>query len=148
ELKAGAQFVVGTPGRVMDHLRRGTLKLDQVRVLVLDEADEMLSMGFLEDILFILAALPRERQTLLFSATVPEAIQRIAARHMREPQKIVLSGDFIGVEEIRHIYYLVSGIGRPRDLERVLEFESPESAIIFCNTREDTALVASYLQKQ
>src|SRR5215472_10403220 len=109
-LRAGAQLVVGTPGRLMDHLRRGTLKLDRVRILVLDEADEMLSMGFLEDILTILAALPKERQTLLFSATVPEEIQRIASRHMRDPQKIVLSGDFIGVEEIQHIYYLVSGI--------------------------------------
>src|SRR2546429_302663 len=89
-LREGAQFVVGTPGRVMDHLRRGTLRLGQVQVLVLDEADEMLSMGFLEDILTIIAALPKERQTLLFSATVPDEIQRIATRHMRDPQKIEL----------------------------------------------------------
>jgi ATP-dependent RNA helicase DeaD len=147
-LKAGAQMVVGTPGRIMDHVGRGTLKLDRVQMLVLDEADEMLSMGFLPAILEILELLPKEKQTLLFSATVPEEIQRIANRKMREPQKVELSGDFIGVEEIDHSYYMVSGVGRTRDLVRVLEVERPESAIIFCNTREDTSLVAAYLSRQ
>ena len=147
-LKAGAQMVVGTPGRVMDHVGRGTLKLDRVQMLVLDEADEMLSMGFLPAILEILELLPKEKQTLLFSATVPDDIQRIANRKMREPQKVELSGDFIGVEEIDHSYYMVSGVGRTRDLVRVLEVERPEAAIIFCNTREDTALVAAYLSRQ
>jgi ATP-dependent RNA helicase DeaD len=146
-LKEGAHFVVGTPGRVMDHIRRGTLRLSELKVLVLDEADEMLSMGFLPDILEILERLPKNRQTLLFSATVPEEIQRIATRHMREPVRLELSGDFIGVEEISHHYYMVSGMGRPRDLVRVLEVEKPGFAIIFCNTREDTGLVASYLQR-
>src|SRR5581483_50683 len=90
-LKAGSQIVAGTPGRVLDHLRRGTLKLDALKVLVLDEADEMLSMGFLEEITEIIKRCPTERQTVLFSATIPEDIERIGSRYMREPEKIHLS---------------------------------------------------------
>jgi ATP-dependent RNA helicase DeaD len=146
-LKAGAQVVAGTPGRVLDHLRRGTLKLDGLKLLVLDECDEMLSMGFLEEITDIIKRCPQNRQTLLFSATIPEDIERIGSRYMQKPEKIALSADFVGVHEIDHIYYLVSGMGRTRDLVRVLETEKPESAIIFCNTREDTALVADFLRK-
>ncbi|MCS6915221.1 MAG: DEAD/DEAH box helicase [Myxococcota bacterium] len=147
-LKAGAQIVSGTPGRVLDHLRRGTLHLDGLRILVLDEADEMLSMGFYEDIVEIIRRCPERRQTLLLSATMPEEVERLARRHMRDPLRLHLSQDFIGVHEITHVYYLVSGVGRPRDLLRVLEVERPESAIIFCNTREETALVAEYLRGQ
>src|SRR5262249_9077251 len=88
-----------------------------------------------------------ERQTLLFSATIPEEIERIARRHMREPEKVMLSADFVGVHEIEHRYYLVSGLGRTRDLLRILEFERPESALVFCNTRDDTGLVASFLAR-
>jgi ATP-dependent RNA helicase DeaD len=148
-LRAGAQIVAGTPGRVLDHLRRGTLKLDGLKVLVLDEADEMLSMGFYEEITDIIKQCPVERQTVLFSATIPEDIERIGSRYMRTPEKIALStvSDGIGVREIKHAYYLVSGMGRARDLVRVLEVERPESAIIFCNTREDTALVAEFLRR-
>jgi ATP-dependent RNA helicase DeaD len=146
-LRAGAQIVAGTPGRVLDHIRRGTLKTDQIKMLVLDECDEMLSMGFQEEIEKILAELPpkHERQTLLFSATIPEEIERIGKRHMREYEKVVLSADFIGVHEIAHRYYLVSGLGRTRDLLKILEYERPESALIFCNTREDTGVVAGFL---
>jgi ATP-dependent RNA helicase DeaD len=147
QLKAGAQVVAGTPGRVLDHLRRGTLSLDGLKVLVLDEADEMLSMGFLEEITDIIKRCPVDRQTVLFSATIPEDIERIGSRYMRSPEKITLSADFVGVHEIKHTYYMVSGMGRARDLVRVLEVEKPDSAIIFCNTREDTALVAEYLRK-
>jgi len=148
-LRAGAQVVAGTPGRVLDHIRRGTLKTDKIRILVLDECDEMLSMGFQEEIEKILAELPPkdQRQTLLFSATIPEEIERIARRHMRAPEKVVLSADYIGVHEISHRYYLVSGLGRTRDLLKILEFERPESALIFCNTREDTAAVAAFLAR-
>lgn len=146
-LKGGAQLVAGTPGRVLDHLRRGTLRLDHLAVLVLDEADEMLSMGFYEEISEILKRCPVERQTLLFSATIPDEIERISARHMREPEKLSLSGDFVGAQEITHAYYMVSGLGRSRDLVRVLRIEKPESAIIFCNTREETSLVADYMRK-
>lgn len=147
QLKAGAQVVAGTPGRVLDHLRRGTLRLDGLKILVLDEADEMLSMGFLEEITDIIKRCPTDRQTVLFSATIPEDIERIGSRYMRNPEKIALSADFVGVHEIKHTYYMVSGMGRARDLVRVLEVEKPDSAIIFCNTREDTALVAEFLRK-
>ncbi|MGZ3427245.1 MAG: DEAD/DEAH box helicase, partial [Polyangia bacterium] len=147
QLKAGAQVVAGTPGRVLDHLRRGTLRLDGLKILVLDEADEMLSMGFLEEITEIIKQCPKDRQTVLFSATIPDDIERIGSRYMREPEKIQLSADFVGVHEITHSYYMVSGMGRARDLVRVLGVEKPDSAIIFCNTREDTSLVAEFLRK-
>ncbi len=147
QLKAGAQIVSGTPGRVLDHLRRGTLKLDGLKVLVLDEADEMLSMGFLEEITEIIKRCPTDRQTVLFSATIPEDIERIGSRYMRTPEKIQLSAGNIGVHTIRHTYYMVSGMGRTRDLQKVLEAERPDSAVIFCNTREDTGLVAEFLRK-
>jgi len=147
QLKAGAHVVAGTPGRVLDHLRRGTLRLDSLKILVLDEADEMLSMGFLEEITEIIKQCPKDRQTVLFSATIPDDIERIGSRYMREPEKIQLSADFVGVHEIKHTYYMVSGMGRARDLVRVLGVEKPDSAIIFCNTREDTALVAEFLRK-
>ena len=146
-LKAGAQIVSGTPGRVLDHIRRGTLKTDGIRILVLDECDEMLSMGFQEEIEKIIGELPKERQTLLFSATIPEEIERIGKRHMRAYEKVILSGDYISVEEIDHEYYLVSGLGRTRDLLRVLEYEQPDSAIVFCNTRDDTTMVAQFLNR-
>src|SRR5205823_7274829 len=100
QLRDGAQIVGGTPGRVLDHLRRGTLHLDKLRVLVLDECDEMLSMGFLEEISEILRRCPTDRQTMLFSATIPEDIERISARYMRSPEKVVLSADYIGVHQI------------------------------------------------
>jgi ATP-dependent RNA helicase DeaD len=147
-LAGGAQIVSGTPGRVLDHLRRSTLQLGQLRLLVLDEADEMLSMGFYEEILEIIKRCPRDRQTLLFSATMPEEIESLSRRHMRQPLKLQLSADSISVSEIAHAYYMVSGMGRPRDLMRVLEVERPDSAIIFCNTREETNLVAEYLRAQ
>ncbi|HEY3360151.1 MAG TPA: DEAD/DEAH box helicase, partial [Polyangia bacterium] len=146
-LHDGAQIIAGTPGRVLDHLRRGTFDPSGLKVLVLDECDEMLSMGFQEEIEAIISRLPKERQTLLFSATIPEDIERIARRHMHDPQKISLSTDFIGVYEISHTYYLVSGQNRPGDLLRVLEYEQPPTALIFCNTRDDTAMVAGYLRR-
>src|SRR5258706_3206548 len=147
QLKAGAQIVSGTPGRVLDHLRRGTLRLDGLKVPVLDEADEILSMGFLEEITEIIKRCPKERQTLLFSATIPDDIERIATRYMRSPEKIQLSTGYIGVHEIKHTYYIVSGMRRARDLVRVLQVEQPDRAILFCNTRADTALVAEVLRK-
>jgi ATP-dependent RNA helicase DeaD len=147
QLRKGAQIVAGTPGRVLDHIRRKTMRTRTVRILVLDEADEMLSMGFLEDILAIIKSLPRERQTLLFSATISDDIKRLASRYMHEPEHISLSADFAGVHEISHTCYQVSGVTRVRDLVKVLELEKPEAAIIFCNTRKDTTMVARYLKK-
>jgi ATP-dependent RNA helicase DeaD len=148
QLRAGGQIVCGTPGRILDHLRRGTLHLDKVKCAVLDECDEMLSMGFQEDIEAILERTPQERQTMLFSATLPEGIQRLARRYMRQPEMVTLSADFVGVHEIHHIYYSIPGGQREAELSRVLAFENPERALIFCNTREETGRVAEFLRRQ
>ncbi|HXJ20360.1 MAG TPA: DEAD/DEAH box helicase [Polyangia bacterium] len=146
-LHAGGQIVCGTPGRVMDHMRRGTLRLDRVRCAVLDECDEMLSMGFQEDIEKILEKTPVERQTMLFSATVPEGIQRLSRRYLRNPEFLKLSADYIGVHDIKHLYYSIPAIHRENELLQILAFEDPHSAIIFCNTREETSRVAEFLRQ-
>ncbi len=147
EIRAGAQVVIGTPGRVLDHLHRGTIDPERVRALVLDESDEMLSMGFLPQITDILSFLPEARQTLLFSATLPPDIRRVAETRLKNPEFLTLSGDHIGALEINHYVYLV-----PRDkvdaLVQVIETEDPESAIIFCNTRDETKRVAQALEQQ
>ena len=146
ELDGGAQIVSGTPGRVLDHLRRQTFDAQHLKVLVLDEADEMLSMGFAKELNAILERLPDERQTLLFSATVDGPIRRIAERHMHDPEFVTLSGDHVGALGIDHFMYMVNGVGRARDLVSVLNSEDPESAIIFCNTKSETEEVASSLK--
>ena len=147
-LRNGVHVVVGTPGRVLDHIGRRTLDLRNVRFFVLDECDEMLSMGFLEDIERVVSHLPKERQTCLFSATMPDEVTRFARRQMKTPERIALSEDGISVADIHHAYYIVSGIAKTRDLLRIIFSENPESAIIFCNMRDETAMVARYLQKQ
>src|SRR5262245_14822978 len=147
-LKDGVHIIVGTPGRVLDHIGRRTLDCRTVQTFILDECDEMLSMGFLEDIERVVSNLPEKRQTLLFSATMPDEVQRYARRHMRAPEQISLSRDSISVSEIHHAYYIVSGIARSRDLLKVIFAEDPESAIIFCNMRDETTMVAKFLQKQ
>jgi ATP-dependent RNA helicase DeaD len=147
-LRDGVHVVVGTPGRVLDHIGRRTLDLKTVSTFVLDECDEMLSMGFLEDIEKITSYLPEKHQTLLFSATMPDEVTRYARRHMPQRELISLSRDQISVSEIHHAYYIVSGIARSRDLLKIIFAEEPESAIIFCNTRDETTLVAKFLQKQ
>lgn len=145
ELQLGAQIVSGTPGRVLDHLRRGTLDASPIKVLVLDEADEMLSMGFAKELHSILELLPKSRQTLFFSATIDDAVRRMADRHMREPEFIALSSDAVGAETISHFVYNVTGHNRTADLVRILEVENPESAIVFCNTKIETERVATDL---
>jgi ATP-dependent RNA helicase DeaD len=146
ELAEGAQIVSGTPGRVLDHLRRGSLNPEHIRTLVLDEADEMLSMGFAKELHAIVDELPKSRQTMLFSATLDEAIQRLAAKFLRDPVQLSLSSDQVGAQTITHFVYLVSGLGKPRDLIRILEVDDPESAIIFCNTKAATEQLAAELQ--
>jgi ATP-dependent RNA helicase DeaD len=148
-LEDGVDVVIGTPGRVLDHIRRRNLRTDGIKTLILDECDEMLSMGFAEEIDAIIDKLPAkgERQTLLFSATIPQDIERIAKRHLVDPVALSLSGDHIAAAEIDHYYYVVTGMARTRDLLRVILTENPESALIFCNTRDDTGVVARYLAK-
>ncbi|MFO8070773.1 MAG: DEAD/DEAH box helicase [Polyangia bacterium] len=145
QVRAGCAVIAGTPGRVLDHLRRGTISFDGLRVLVLDEADEMLSMGFEKELSEIMERLPERRQNLLFSATIPDDIQRLAGRYMDEALRISVSGDAVAATEISHYVYLVSGMDRPGDLVRVIEAERPDSAIIFCNTRDETQAVARHL---
>jgi len=147
ELSEGAQILVGTPGRVLDHLERGTFNPKDVRVVVLDESDEMLSMGFLPQINSIFSYLPESRQTLLFSATLPSAIQRMAQTRLKNPEFITLSGDQVGALEIQHILYLNHG-DKLANLIQVIEVENPESAIIFCNTRDETKRACAALQAQ
>lgn len=147
-LKNGVHVVVGTPGRVLDHIGRRTLDTKTITTFILDECDEMLSMGFLEDIERVVAALPEKKQTLLFSATMPEEVARYSRRHMVNPVQMSLSRDGQTVSDIHHAYYIVSGIARSRDLLKVILSEEPESAIIFCNMRDETTMVAKFLQKQ
>jgi len=147
-LEKGATIVVGTPGRIYDHIRRGNLRLDRCKRAVLDEADEMLSQGFFEEVTRILDHLPELRQILLFSATVPPDIQNLIARYTRNPETFLLSGDVLTVEHIMHIRYDVSdAYPKPRNLIYILEMEEPENAIVFCNTRDDTGLVTAVLNR-
>jgi ATP-dependent RNA helicase DeaD len=147
DIRGGAQIVVGTPGRVLDHLHRGTLEAGSIRVFVLDESDEMLSMGFLPQITDILAFLPPARQTLLFSATLPPDIRRVAETRLKSPEFLTLSGDHIGALEINHYVYIVPS-DKLSALVQVIEVENPESAIIFCNTKDETKRVAGALEQQ
>jgi ATP-dependent RNA helicase DeaD len=147
-LTSGSAVVVGTPGRVFDHINRGNLKLQDCQTVVLDEADEMLNQGFYEDVTRILDCLPKNRQVLLFSATVPEDIQRLIHRYTQSPETLLLSGDVFTVEHIHHIRYDVSdAFPKPRHLIYVLEHHNPDNAIIFCNTRDDTELVTAVLNR-
>jgi ATP-dependent RNA helicase DeaD len=147
QLKDGAQIVVGTPGRVLDHLRRGTLDTAACRQFVLDESDEMLSMGFLPQISEIWGYLPEQRQVLLFSATLPPDVKRIAETRLKNPEYVTLSGDNIGALSINHFVYMTMS-DKLAELIAIIETENPESAIIFSNTRDDTKRVAAGLQAQ
>ena len=146
-LQSGVHIVVGTPGRVLDHLERRTLHVNGLRTLVLDESDEMLSMGFLPQITAIMEQLPPNKQILLFSATVPPAVRRIAESRLTNPEYVTLSGDHIGALEIDHYVYTSRG-DKAGELIQIIEIENPESAIVFCNTRDQTKRIATALQKQ
>ena len=137
-LRRGADIVVATPGRALDHLRRKTLNLDELAVLVLDEADEMLDMGFAEDLEAILGATPEDRQTALFAATMPPRIGAIAVRHLNKPSRITIGREKRPagkLPQVRQAAYIVSREQKTMALGRILEFESPKSAIVFCRTR-------------
>ena len=139
-LKRGVDVVVATPGRALDHIRRGTLKLGSLKVLILDEADEMLDMGFAEDLEAILAEVPERRQTLLFSATLDPRIESIAAEHLQDPVEVRIAGipEAEGeVPLIRQTAFLVRRAHKLAALGRVLDLESPEAALVFCRTRND-----------
>ncbi|MGW6447595.1 DEAD/DEAH box helicase [Lentzea sp. NPDC055074] len=140
ELSRGVDVVVATPGRAIDHLQRGTLQLGDLQVVVLDEADEMLDMGFAEDIDAILSETPAERQTVLFSATMPPRIDRMAKSHLREPVLIQIEREKTEPGEaprVRQTAYLVRREHKPAALGRVLDVESPTAAVVFCRTRDE-----------
>ncbi len=137
-LERGPHVIVATPGRALDHLRRGTLKLDRLAMLVLDEADEMLDMGFAEDLEAILESTPAARQTALFSATMPSRITAIAGRHLKDPARVTIAREKTvagKLPRVRQIAYIVARAHKPAALERVLEMESPTSTLVFCRTR-------------
>jgi ATP-dependent RNA helicase DeaD len=144
-IRAGAHVIVGTPGRVLDHLRRKTLRFDAVKVLVLDEADRMLDMGFAVEMGEIMQYMPAERQTLLFSATVPLGIRGLIYHYLSEPEWVLLSEDQIYVKEVEHLYCLTSRLHKETTLYKLLEYENPASSMVFCNTREETRLVYTFL---
>jgi ATP-dependent RNA helicase DeaD len=147
-LHAGAEIVVGTPGRIYDHIRRHTLDLSGCMVSCLDEADEMLNMGFFEEVTRILGHLPDDCQQLLFSATVPADIEQIIQDYLTDPETILLSGDEYRVDNIRNVlYHTNEAYPKPRNLLYMVEIEEPESAIVFCNTRSDTSLITAVLNR-
>jgi ATP-dependent RNA helicase DeaD len=146
-LKQGAQIVVGTPGRVLDHLLKRTFSLHQLEMLIFDEADRMLSMGFYPDMKQIQGYLPdRDLHTCMFSATFPLYVMRTAREFIREPEFISLSLDHVHVTDTEHVFYLVRGMDRDRGLIRLIEIENPPSALIFCNTKVKVHYVSEVLQ--
>ncbi len=145
-LKRGPQVIVGTPGRVMDHLERGTLKLDKLKALVLDEADEMLRMGFIDAVETIMAKTPAERQTALFSATMPNEIRRISAKYMRDPQQIKIASKTSTVSNIEQRCWMIQGVNKLDALSRMLETEDYDGVIIFARTKNATVELAEKLE--
>src|SRR5580700_1617416 len=145
-LKRGTHVIVGTPGRVMDHLDRGTLSLKGVRFVVLDEADEMLQMGFVDAIDSILSQAPKERQVALFCATMAPQIKRIAQRHLRTPQEITIKSKTTTATDIRQRYWVVSGMHKLDALTRILEVESFDAMLVFVRTKQSTIELAEKLQ--
>ena len=145
-LKQGVHVVVGTPGRIMDHMRRKSLKLDAVKSLVLDEADEMLRMGFIEDVEWILSQTPPERQIALFSATVPQPIRKIAKNYMRQPEQVTIKSQTMTVATTRQRYWIVGENHKLDALTRILEAEPFDGIIIFVRTKTATLELAKKLE--
>lgn len=144
-LNRGVQVVVGTPGRVMDHMRRGTLKLDGLQALVLDEADEMLRMGFIDDVEWVLSQLPQPHQTALFSATMPQQIRKIAKTYLDQPLQIQIEAKQTTADTVRQRYWMVSGTHKLDALTRILEAEESDGIIIFTRTKTMTTELAEKL---
>ena len=144
-LKSGTQIVIGTPGRVMDHMRRKTMKLDFVHTVVLDEADEMLNMGFREDIEFVLSGVPEERQTVLFSATMPKPIMEITKKFQNNAKVIKVTKKELTVPNIEQYYYDVKPKKKEEVLSRLLDIYSPRLSVVFCNTKKKVDLLVNAL---
>ena len=145
-LERGVQIVVGTPGRLIDHLKRGTLNLSSTKVVVLDEADRMLDMGFIDDINYILTKVPEDRQISLFSATIDKSVMNVCHRYMKNPEKILVSKDEIALEQLNQYYMVVNPRNKLEYLLRMMRSHNVEKAIIFCNTRRSTDWLANKLR--
>ena len=147
-LESGVHIVVGTPGRIIDHLKRGTLDLASVKVVVLDEADRMLDMGFIDDIEYILSNVPVNRQTSLFSATIDQSVMNICHRYMKKPEKILVSKDEIALTQMDQYYMVVNPRNKFQILCNILDENHIEKAIIFCKTRIETNMLADRLRRR
>ena len=145
QLRRGAQVVVGTPGRVIDHIKKGTLKLDNLKFLVLDEADEMLRMGFIDDVEWILSHAPAERQTALFSATMPDPIRKITKRYLNDPKQVKIESKVTTASTIKQRYCQVAGHHKLEALTRIMEVEQFDGVIIFVRTKTATMELAEKL---
>jgi ATP-dependent RNA helicase DeaD len=145
QLQRGVHVIVGTPGRVMDHMRRGSLDLSQLQALVLDEADEMLRMGFIDDVEWILEQTPKQRQIALFSATMPQAIRRIAQHHLKDPQEVTIQVKSMANESIYQRVWMIAGMQKLDALTRILEMEDFDAIILFVRTRIATTELAEKL---
>jgi len=146
-LDRGVHIVVGTPGRLIDHLRRGTLNLSSTKVVVLDEADRMLDMGFIDDINYILSRVPEDRQLSLFSATIDQSVMNVCHRYMKNPEKILVSKDEIALTQLNQYYMLVNPRNKLEYLLDILKRNNMGKAIIFCNTRRGTDWLAHKLNR-
>ncbi len=146
QLRRGVHVIVGTPGRVMDHMRKGTLKLNQLTTLILDEADEMLRMGFIDDVEWVLEQIPQKKQIALFSATMPTVIRKIAQKYLHNPEQVTIKVKTATAENIRQRYWLVSGVHKLDALTRILEAEKFEGMIIFVRTKTATIELAEKLE--
>ncbi len=147
-LQQGAHLVVGTPGRVLDHLLRKSLRLDGLRMLVFDEADRMLSMGFYPDMKAVQRYLPKRHVNgYMFSATFPPHVMRLAGEFLERPEILSLSRDHVHVTEVEHVFYDVPGVEKDRTLVRLIEIENPAAALIFCNTKAKVGFVTAVLQR-
>jgi ATP-dependent RNA helicase DeaD len=148
ELRSNVSIVIGTPGRIMDHMRRGTLKFDHLKMLVLDEADEMLDMGFRDDIETICKAMPAERQTALFSATMPKEIMELTERYQKDAEHIEIEAEELTVKAIKQSYYMVKGNQKDAAICRLIDYMSPKRALIFCNTKRKVDQLTIMLKKK
>ena len=148
DLKRGVKIIIGTPGRVMDHMRRKTLKLDNIKMVVLDEADEMLNMGFEEDMETILKETPIERQTVLFSATMNERILKIAQKYLNNPEKVKIKAKELTVDKIEQVAIEIKGKMKDEAVARLIEVNEPKKAVVFCNTKKKVDELLEVLRKQ
>jgi len=145
-LERGVHIIVGTPGRIIDHLRRGTLNLMSVKIVVLDEADRMLDMGFIDDVEYILSRVPAKRQTNLFSATIDQSVMSLCNRYLTNPEKILVSKDEIALTQIDQYYMVVNPANKFMILQDILSKNNVERAIIFCRTRKYTTVLSERLK--